>query len=106
MPSSPRSVPFNLRPENLAPVGLTDSISVAIRRTTVQMLAPDNMQGRASSLITVFAMGTNSLGGLVAGFAAQLLGAPRALMLGSALCITFILLITTAIPQLWRYRSE
>ncbi|MSQ22834.1 MAG: MFS transporter [Dehalococcoidia bacterium] len=87
-------------------LGLTDAISVAIRRTTVQMLAPDEMQGRASSLITVFAMGTNSLGGLVAGFAAQQMGAPHALMLGSGLCITFVLIIVVAIPQLWRYRSE
>jgi MFS family permease len=86
-------------------LGLTDAISVAIRRTTVQMLAPDEMQGRASSLISVFAMGTNSLGGLVAGFAAQQLGAPHALLLGSGLCITFVLIITLAIPQLWRYQS-
>ena len=87
-------------------LGLTDAISVSIRRTTVQMLAPDEMQGRAASLISVFANGTNSLGGLVAGFAAQQMGAPHALMLGSVLCITFILIITLAIPQLWRYRSE
>jgi len=87
-------------------LGLTDAISVAIRRTTVQMLAPDQMQGRAASLISVFAMGTNSMGAMVAGFAAQLLGAPHALLLGSGLCIAIVLAISIAFPQLWQYRSD
>ena len=87
-------------------LGFTDAISVAIRRTVVQLLAPDRMLGRASSLITVFSQSTNALGALLAGSAAQLLGAPRALVAGSILCVLIIVGITTAIPQLWRYRSE
>src|SRR5262249_56051879 len=55
-------------------LGITDSVSVAIRRTVVQLLAPDEMLGRASSLITVFAQATNGLGALLAGAAAQALG--------------------------------
>jgi predicted MFS family arabinose efflux permease len=86
-------------------LGFTDSISVAIRRTVVQLLAPDGMLGRASSLITVFAQATNGLGAILAGAAAQWLGAPNALLLGSALCLIMILAICAAIPQLWRYRS-
>ena len=59
-------------------LGITDSISVAIRRTVVQLLAPDRMLGRASSLITVFAQATNALGALLAGIAAEFFGAPKA----------------------------
>jgi len=86
-------------------LGFTDSVSVAIRPTVVQLLAPDGMLGRASSLITAFAQATNGLGAVLAGFAAQQVGAPNALLLGSALCFVMILGICLAIPQLWRYRS-
>ena len=86
-------------------LGFTDSISVAIRRTVVQLLAPDGMLGRAASLITVFAQTTNGLGALVAGIAAEYLGAPNALLIGSGLCFVMIFGICITIPQLWRYRS-
>ena len=87
-------------------LGFTDSLSVAIRRTVVQLLAPDGMLGRASSLITVFAQATNGLGAILAGVAAQYIGAPNALLLGSGLCFLIIVAICCGIPQLWRYRSE
>jgi MFS family permease len=86
-------------------LGFTDAISVAMRRTVVQLLAPDAMLGRASSLITVFAQSTNALGALLAGAAAALLGASNALLLGSGICLLMIFAISRAIPQLWRYRS-
>jgi MFS family permease len=86
-------------------LGFTDSISVAIRRTVVQLLAPDGMLGRAASLITVFAQTTNGLGALLAGVAAEYFGASNALLIGSGLCFLMIFGICIAIPQLWRYRS-
>lgn len=86
-------------------LGFTDSLSVAIRRTVVQLLAPDGMLGRAASLITVFAQTTNGLGALLAGVAAEYWGAPNALLIGSGLCFFMIFGICIAIPQLWRYRS-
>ena len=86
-------------------LGITDSLSVAIRRTVVQLLAPDGMLGRASSLITVFSQATNGLGAILAGAAAQWIGAPNALMVGSGLCFVMIFAICLAIPQLWRYES-
>ena len=87
-------------------LGFSDSISVTIRRTIVQMLAPDQMRGRASSFLTVFAQTTNALGAVIAGAAAALVGASNALLLGSALCAATILGVCWAIPQLWAYRSE
>jgi MFS family permease len=87
-------------------LGFTDSISVAIRRTVVQFLAPDTMRGRAASLITVFAQSTNALGALLAGTASQLWGAPNALVIGGVVCVLIIGAIHRAIPQLWRYRSD
>jgi len=86
-------------------LGFADAISVAIRRVVVQLVAPEGMLGRAASLITVFAQTTNGLGALLAGVAAQNVGAPNALLFGSGLCFLMILAISAAIPQLWRYRS-
>jgi MFS family permease len=86
-------------------LGITDSVSVAIRRTVVQLLAPNELLGRANSLITVFAQTTNGLGALLAGAAAQFIGAPNALLVGSGLCLFMILGICAAVPQLWRYKS-
>jgi MFS family permease len=87
-------------------LGITDSVSVTIRRTVVQLLAPNEMLGRANSLMTVFAQATNGLGALLAGVAAQFMGAPNSLLLGSGLCFLMILATCVAIPQLWRYRSD
>ena len=87
-------------------LGLSDAISVAIRRTIVQILAPDNMRGRASSFLTIFAQATNALGAVIAGAAAALVGASNALLLGSVLCVATILAVCRAIPQLWTYRSQ
>ena len=86
-------------------LGFTDSLSVAIRRTVVQLLAPDQLLGRASSLITVFSQATNGLGAILAGAAAQAWGAPNALLFGSGICFLIILATCLAIPQLWHYRS-
>jgi MFS family permease len=87
-------------------LGVSDAISVAIRRTVVQILAPDNMRGRATSFLTVFAQTTNGLGAVIAGAGAALFGAPNAALLGSLLCALTVVATCWAIPQLWRYRPE
>ncbi len=89
----------------LGALGLADSISVIIRQTTIQILTPDHLRGRVASLLTIFAMGANSLGAMEAGFAASLLGAPGAMFLGSAVCVVIVLGIGAAWRQLREYRS-
>ena len=87
-------------------LGISDAISVAIRRTVVQILAPDDMRGRATSFLTVFAQTTNALGAVIAGAGAALLGAPNAALAGFVLCTLAIIATCWAIPQLWHYRSD
>jgi MFS family permease len=89
----------------VAALGFSDAISVAIRRTVVQILAPDDMRGRATSFLTVFAQTTNAVGAVIAGAGAALLGAPNAALTGCVLCILTVFGTCWAIPQLWRYRS-
>jgi MFS family permease len=90
----------------VAALGFFDAISVSIRRTVIQLLAPDAMMGRAWSLMAVFAQLTNGLGALFVGAMAAMLGASNALVLSSVLCLLIVLAIAFAIPQLWRYRSD
>jgi hypothetical protein len=87
-------------------LGFNDAISVAIRRTVVQILAPDDMRGRATSFLTVFAQTTNATGAVIAGAGAALLGAPNAALVGCLLCTLTIVGTCWAIPQLWHYRSD
>jgi MFS family permease len=87
-------------------LGFSDAISVAIRRTVVQILAPDDMRGRAASFLTVFAQTTNAVGAVIAGAAAALVGASSALLLGSLFCTLTVVAVCWAIPQLWNYRSQ
>ena len=87
-------------------LGVGDSISVAMRRTVVQILAPDDMRGRATGFLTVFAQTTNATGAVIAGAGAALLGAPNAALVGCLLCTLTVFATCWAIPQLWSYRSE
>ena len=87
-------------------LGFSDALGVVMRRTVVQVLAPDDMRGRATSFLTVFAQTTNAIGAVIAGAGAALLGAPNAALVGCALCCIMVLGVCWAIPQLWRYRSD
>jgi MFS family permease len=87
-------------------LGFNDAVSVSIRRTVVQILAPDEMRGRATSFLTVFAQTTNATGAVIAGAGAALLGAPNAALVGGLLCLMTIAGTCWTIPQLWRYRSD
>jgi MFS family permease len=87
-------------------LGVGDSVGVAMRRTVVQILAPDNMRGRATAFLSVFAQTTNGLGAIIAGAGAALLGASNAALVGCLLCALTVLGTCWAIPQLWRYRPD
>ena len=87
-------------------LGVGDAVSVAMRRTVVQILAPDDMRGRATSFLTVFAQTTNATGAVIAGAGAALLGAPNAALVGCVLCMLTVFATCWAIPQLWTYRSD
>jgi MFS family permease len=90
----------------VAALGFFDAISVSIRRTVIQLLAPDAMMGRAWSLMGIFAQLTNGLGALVVGAIAALMGASNGLLLCSVICALIVFCISYAIPQLWHYRSD
>jgi MFS family permease len=66
----------------LAALGAADMVSVFVRQTLVQIVTPDHMRGRVSSVSGVFISGSNELGEFESGVAARLVGPVGAAIFG------------------------
>jgi MFS family permease len=55
--------------------GAVDNVSVVVRQTLVQLLAPDEKRGRVSAINSLFIGTSNELGGFESGFVAWFFGA-------------------------------
>jgi len=86
-------------------LGLTNSLQAVMRQTTFHLLTPDHVRGRAFSVFNMFSQGANSVGAMVAGFAAALLGAPGALLMGSVIGVLLTLTVWSAWPGLRQFRA-
>ncbi len=62
--------------------GAFDAVSVVIRHTLLQVLAPDEMRGRISAINSIFIGTSNELGDFESGLMARLLTAPVAVVVG------------------------
>ena len=62
--------------------GVFDSISMVIRQTLMQLLTPDKMRGRVSSVNSMFIISSNELGAFESGALAKLIGIVPAVVLG------------------------
>jgi len=66
----------------LAVLGAADMVSVYVRQTLVQIVTPDHMRGRVSSVSGLFISGSNELGEFESGIAARFLGPVGAAVFG------------------------
>jgi MFS family permease len=87
----------------LAVAGAADMVSMVIRNTARNLLTPDALRGRMTSVNMVFFMGGPQLGELEAGAAAALLGAPAAMVTGGVGCLLALGWIAARYPQLRTY---
>lgn len=62
--------------------GIFDSINMTIRATLMQLLTPDHMRGRVSSISSMFIISSNEIGAFESGTAARLLGLVPSVVLG------------------------
>lgn len=90
----------------LAVTGAADSVSTIIRNTIRQLQTPDEMRGRMTSVNQIFFQGGPQLGEMEAGLAAQLFGAPFAIISGGIGCILGMLLIVFRWPQLTAFNGD
>ncbi len=66
----------------LAVLGAADMISVYVRQTLVQIVTPDHMRGRVSSVSGLFISGSNELGEFESGVVSRFLGPVGAAVFG------------------------
>ncbi|MCU1263706.1 MAG: Arabinose efflux permease family protein [Acidobacteria bacterium] len=66
----------------LALAGAADTVSTVLRQTIRQLVTPDHLRGRMTSINMVFFMGGPQLGEVEAGTVAALIGAPLSVMTG------------------------
>lgn len=89
----------------LAMVGAADTVSTILRQTIRQVITPDHLRGRMSSVVFIFIQSGPQLGNLQTGIVATLIGAPLSVMAGGVATVITVALIAWLVPQLRSYRD-
>lgn len=90
----------------LALTGAGDTVSTVIRGTIRQLMTPDHLRGRMTSVNMMFFMGGPQLGELEAGLVAAAFGAPFAILTGGIATVLLVGWIAWKFPRLREYTSE
>jgi MFS family permease len=85
--------------------GAGDTVSTVIRGTLRQLLTPDELRGRMTSVNMVFFMGGPQLGELEAGLVAAVFGAPLAIFTGGVATVLLTAWIAARYPRLRNYEA-
>jgi MFS family permease len=88
----------------LAITGAADTVSTVIRQTIRQLITPDRLRGRMTSVNMIFFMGGPQLGELEAGLVAAAAGAPFSVVVGGVGCLIAVILASARARELLRYR--
>jgi len=67
--------------------GAADMISVVVRSTLLQLLVPDHLMGRVTSVNAIFIGSSNEIGSFESGVTAKLLGAVPAVLIGGGITL-------------------
>ncbi|HUJ28415.1 MAG TPA: MFS transporter [Myxococcales bacterium] len=87
----------------LALSGAADAVSVVMRQTLRQILTPDALRGRMTSVNMIFFMGGPQLGEVEAGVVARLAGVRFSVWSGGLLCVAGALAAAVFVPSLRKY---
>jgi MFS family permease len=88
----------------LALTGAADAVSTVLRSIIRQLMTPDRLRGRVTSVNMVFFMGGPQLGELEAGVVANWKGAPFSVISGGVGTLIASLAVAGAVPALRHYR--
>jgi MFS family permease len=89
----------------LAVTGALDNISVVVRGTLVQVLTPDAMRGRVSSVNMIFISSSNEIGAFESGMTAQWFGPVASVVGGGIGTILVVLGVLSKWPEVLRLGS-
>ncbi|MGA9771493.1 MAG: MFS transporter [Blastocatellia bacterium] len=90
----------------LAIVGAADTVSTVLRQTIRQMVTPNRLRGRMTSVNMIFFMGGPQLGELEAGVVAALIGSSLSVVMGGAGCVIAVIGAYAWARSLWRYEGH
>ena len=82
--------------------GTFDSVSMVIRGTLSQLLTPDEMRGRVSSVNSMFIISSNEIGAFESGVAASLLGLVPSIVIGGVGTLIVVGMTALLSPKLRR----
>ena len=82
--------------------GMCDGVSVVLRSTIMQLVTPDEMRGRVSSINSLFVSSSNELGAFYDGVMARLLGLVPAVLVGGFVTLGVVGLTSWKAPRLRR----
>lgn len=86
--------------------GAFDGISMVIRSTLLQILAPEHMRGRIASLSSIFITSSNEIGAFESGVAARFLGLIPSVILGGTMTLVVVAVTWLKVPALARTRID
>ena len=81
-------------------IGASDSISVIVRSTMIQLSTPDEMRGRVSAVNSVFIGASNEVGQFESGITAQWFGTVPAVVIGGVGTMVTVLVWSILFPGL------
>jgi len=89
----------------LAATGAADAVSTILRQTIRQLVTPNKLRGRMTSINMIFFMGGPQLGEVEAGTVAALLGAPLSVVTGGVACVLAAIFALSKAKSLRRYEQ-
>jgi len=86
-------------------IGASDTVSVVVRSSLVQLLTPDEMRGRVNAVNSLFIGTSNQLGEFESGMLAGVVGPVAAGIVGGVGTIAVVLLWTRLFPDLLKVKT-
>jgi MFS family permease len=90
----------------LMATGASDTVSMILRQTIRQVVTPDELRGRMTSVNMIFFMGGPQLGELEAGLVAAMFSAPISVITGGVGCLVAVAVTAWKAPTLRKFDEE
>lgn len=87
-------------------IGMSDSVSVVMRQTTIQLATPDELRGRVTSVNMLFIGASNRLGAVESGVVAGLTNATFAVVSGGAGTLAVVGTVAARMRELRTFRID
>ena len=84
----------------LLPIGFSMMVQISSSNTLIQTMVPDSLRGRVMAVYSMMFMGMAPAGSLLAGWAADRIGAPATVTIGGAVCVAAAVIFRWSLPRL------